>query len=170
MALDYQSILPATPTLELALEVRLRFYPLPKMHDVPGGGGKGIVVVQSGEFNGPGLAGTVEPASGGDFATFRADGIVLLDARYMLTEQDGTPIYLYNRGFVWGRTPDAMARFSRIAAGDASQPVLPSEYYFRTMTTFDAPRGKHDWLTRHAFIGSGARLTEGNVVRYYKVL
>jgi hypothetical protein len=160
---------PEMPSLELALEVRLRFYPLPKMVDVPAGGNKGIVVVESGSFAGPNLRGTVVSASGGDFATFRADGVVLLDARYMLMEEDGTPIFLYNRGFVWGRDPGVMPRFSRVAAGEAGVSVDPSEYYFRTTTTFDAPQGRHEWLTRHAFVGAGARLKDGNLVRYYKV-
>jgi len=166
---DRPQVGPETPSLELALEVRLHFYPLPKMLDVPAGGSKGVVVVESGTFSGPGLSGTVIPASGGDFATFRADGVVLLDARYMLMEEDGTPIFLYNRGFVWGRDPGVMPRFSRVAAGEAGVRVDPSEYYFRTMTTFDAPQGKHEWLTRHAFVGAGARLKDGNLVRYYKV-
>jgi len=166
---DLSEARPETPSLELAMEVRLRFHPLPKMLDVPAGGSKGVVVVDSGIFRGPGLSGTVVPASGGDFATFRADGVVLLDARYMLIEDDGTPIYLHNRGFVWGRDPGVMPRFSRVAAGEAGVSVDPSEYYFRTMTSFDAPHGKHEWLTRHAFIGAGARLKDGNVVHYYKV-
>jgi len=166
---DFSNITTATPRLELALEVRLRFDPLPRMRGVPTGGDKGIVVVRSGEFDGPALRGSVVPASGGDFATFRADGVVMLDARYMLTEEDGTSIFLYNRGFVWGRHPGAMEKFSALANGRSTEMVEPSEYYFRTMTTFDAPAGKHDWLCRHVFVGTGARLKDGNFVRYYKI-
>lgn len=160
---------PNDPTLELALEVQLKFHPLPKMQEVPGGGTKGIVVVDAGTFSGPRLSGTVVPASGGDFASFRADGVVVLDARYMLVEEDGTAIFLYNRGFIWGREPDVMSRFSRVAAGHSDVSVDPSEYYFRTMTSFDAPKGKHDWLTRHVFVGAGARLSDGNLIRYFKI-
>jgi len=170
MTLDQDmQVLPEVPVLDLAFEVRLKFSPLPKMEDTPGGGRKGIVVVEAGTFRGPLLNGTVVPSSGGDFATFRSDGVVMLDARYMLLEEDGTAIFLYNRGFVWGRSPDVMPRFSRVAAGHPDASVEPSEYYFRTMTSFDAPKGKHDWLTRHAFIGAGARLKDGNLVRYYKI-
>ncbi len=35
------------------------------------------------------------------------------------------------------------------------------------MTTFEAPIGKHDWLTRHVFIGVGERKPDGNYVKYY---
>ncbi len=38
------------------------------------------------------------------------------------------------------------------------------------MTTFEAPTGKHDWLARHAFVGVGRRTTEGDAIRYYKIV
>lgn len=167
---DQIEAVPDMPGMEFALEVRLRFHPLPRLKDLPTGPDKGMVTVSAGEFRGPTLNGTVLPASGGDYATFRSDGVVQLDARYLLQEADGTPIMLHNRGFIWGRTPDVMPRFSRIANGASDERVDPSEYYFRTLTSFDVPKGKHDWLARHAFIGAGARLTDGNVVRYYKIL
>jgi hypothetical protein len=167
---DDADMLPEMPGLELALEVRLRFHPLPRLSGLPTGGDKGLVIVDAGAFRGPALNGTVTPASGGDYASFRADGVVMLDARYLLIEADGTPIMLHNRGFVWGRTPGVMERFSRIARGQSDESVDPADYYFRTMTSFDVPTGKHDWLARHAFIGAGARLKDGNLVRYYKVI
>lgn len=161
---------PIQPALEFVLEVRLRFNALPKIADMPVGGERGTVCVQSGEFSGPQLRGTVLPASGCDHAFFRPDGVVSLNARYLLQEEDGSLIMLQNQGFVWGRSEEVMRRFSRIANGQSTETVDPSEYYFRTMTTFETSRGKHDWLTRHVFVGSGARLRDGNLVRYYKAL
>lgn len=167
---DDVDVVPETPALELAFEVRLRFHPLPRLRGLPGGSDKGIVVVTEGAFRGRDLNGIVLPSSGGDYAAFRADGVVQLDARYMLQEADGTPIVLHNRGYVWGRAPEVMARFSRIANGARDETVAPAEYYFRTCATFDVPQGPHDWLGRHIFIGVGARLADGNIVRYYKTL
>jgi hypothetical protein len=167
---DTVDVLPETPSLELAFEVRLRFHPLPRLRNLPHGSDKGMVVVDAGEFRGPDLNGIVLPASGGDYASFRADGVVQLDARYMLQENDGTPIMLHNRGFLWGRSPDVMPRFSRIANGLSDEKVTPAEYYFRTCATFDVPQGPHDWLGKHIFVGVGARLPDGNIVRYYKTL
>lgn len=167
---DGLDVAPDAPALELVMEVRLRFSPLPRLKNLATGSDKGMVVVGKGAFRGPTLNGTVHPASGGDYATFRADGVVQLDARYLLQEADGTPIMLHNRGFIWGRSPEVMARFSRIANGLSDENVDPSEYYFRTLTSFDVPAGKHDWLGRHVFVGSGARLKDGNLVRYYKLL
>jgi hypothetical protein len=32
------------------------------------------------------------------------------------------------------------------------------------------PAGKHDWLTKHVFIGVGERRPDGNVLRYYALI
>jgi hypothetical protein len=158
------------PTFEFAFEVRLRFRPLPKVKDMPSGGDRGMVVLEGGEFEGPLLSGIALPGSGGDFCHFRPDGVLAGDARYLLQEKDGSVFMLNTRAFIWGRGAEVMAKFERIAHGLSKEQVLPEEVYFRTMTTFEAPRGKHDWLARHAFIGVGRRTSEGNAIRYYKAL
>jgi len=172
--LDADVITPAqdafSPQLEFALEVRLRFRPLPKVENMPSGGDRGMVSLDGGEFDGPQLSGIAVPASGGDFCLFRSDGVLALDARYVLQERDGSVFMLNTRGYIWGRSAEVMAKFERIAHGLSTEQVLPDEVYFRTMTTFEAPTGKHDWLARHAFVGVGRRTTEGNVIRYYKVM
>lgn len=158
------------PQSEFAFEVRLRFRPLPKVRDMPSGGDRGMVVLEGGEFEGPELAGIALPGSGGDFCLFRPDGVLAGDARYLLQENDGSVFMLNTRAYIWGRTPEVMEKFERIAHGLSQEEVLPEEVYFRTMTTFEAPKGKHDWLARHAFIGVGRRTHEGNAIRYYKIL
>jgi len=158
------------PQLEFAFEVRLRFRPLPKVKDMPAGGDRGMVALDGGEFEGPEISGIALPASGGDFALFRPDGVVVGDARYLLQESDGSVFMLNTRAYIWGRSPEVMKKFERIAHGLSQEEVLPEEVYFRTMTTFEAPTGKHDWLARHAFLGVGRRTGEGNAIRYYKVL
>lgn len=161
---------PFAPQFEFAMEVRLRFRPLPKVVNMPTGGDRGMVALDGGEFEGPLLKGIAIPASGGDFCHFRADGVLGADARYLLQEQDGSVFMLTTRGFIWGRSAEVMAKFERIAHGLSKEEVTPEEVYFRTMTTFEAPIGKHDWLARHAFVGVGRRTAEGNAIRYYKVL
>jgi hypothetical protein len=52
----------------------------------------------------------------------------------------------------------------------AGPPVDPSEYYLRAFPAFEVEAGKHDWLTRHVFIGIGERKTDGNLIRYYALL
>jgi hypothetical protein len=158
------------PQFEFALEIRLRFRPLPKVTDMPSGGDRGMVVLDGGEFDGPNLSGIALPGSGGDFCLFRPDGVLAGDARYLLQEKDGSVFMLNTRAYIWGRTPEVMAKFERIAHGLSDEKVEREEVYFRTMTTFETPKGKHDWLARHAFVGVGRRTAEGNAIRYYKVV
>ena len=46
-------------------------------------------------------------------------------------------------------------------------PVPHEDYYLRAQPSFETSVGKHDWLTRHVFIGVGERRPDGNYVRYY---
>ena len=154
------------PRLEFVMEVRLTF---PEVHTIaphPNGGMRSAVLVSGGHFEGPKLKGRAVPGSGGDYAYFRPDDVAVFDARYLLEEDDGTPILLTNRGFLWGRQPETMARLRDMAfAGGATVP--PEEYYLRGNPTFEVPVGKHDWLTKHVFIGVGERRADGNLLRYY---
>jgi hypothetical protein len=109
------------------------------------------------------------PGSGGDYAYFRPDDVAVFDARYLLEEDDGTIILLNNKGFLWGRKPDTMARL-RDWAFNNGQPVPHDEYYLRGNPTFECPIGKHDWLTKHVFIGVGERRSDGNLLRYYALV
>jgi hypothetical protein len=157
------------PKLEFAFEVRLRFTRVQVIPDMPSGAGRGAVYVDSGEFSGPRLCGRAVPNSGGDYALFRPDGVLAFDARYMLEENDGTLILLHNRGYLWGRHPDTMDKLKAMAF--ASGPVVPhGEYYLRAFPTFEVAKGKHDWLTRHVFVGIGERKADGNLIRYYSLL
>ena len=156
------------PKLEFAFEVRLQFAQSVLIEQMPSGAGRGGTYLGTGVFEGPKLKGTAVPNSGGDNALFRPDGVLGLDARYMLQEDDGTLILLYNRGYIWGRKPDTMTRYRAIASGG---PLVPfSEYYFRTTPIFEVEKGKHDWLTRYVFVGIGERTPDGNRIRYYALL
>jgi len=154
------------PRMELVMEVRLTFPEVYNMAPLPGGGMRTAVLVQGGVFEGPLLKGRAIPGSGGDYAYWRGDDVACLDARYLLEEEDGTAIMLMNRGFLWGRKPDTMARL-RDWAFNNGDPVPHDEYYLRSSTSFECAAGKHDWLTKHVFIGVGERKADGNLLRYY---
>ncbi len=109
------------------------------------------------------------PGSGGDYAYFRPDDVAVFDARYMLEEEDGTLILLNNRGFLWGRKPDTMQKL-RDWAFKGGAPVPHEEYYLRGNPTFECSVGKHDWLTKHVFVGVGERRADGNRLRYYALV
>lgn len=153
------------PKLEFAMEIRLRLRPRLRIDPLPVGGARLSVPVGEGEFEGPRLKGRVLPG-GGEFPHVREDGVFCFDARYHLEEEDGTVIYIQNRGYRHG-SPEVMERLWALRPGDV---VDPSEYYFRSITLFETAPGKHDWLARHVFVGVGGRNEKGNLLRYYQVL
>jgi hypothetical protein len=157
------------PKLEFVFQVRLHFTRVQNIPNMPTGAGRGAVYVDSGVVEGPRLNGHVTPASGGDWALFRPDGVLSTDARYMLQENDGTLILLHNRGYLWGRTPDVMPRI-RDWIFNGGPEVPHAEYYLRSHPTFEVESGKHDWLMRHVIIGIGERKGDGNLIRYFAVL
>jgi len=154
------------PRMEFVVEVRLQFPEVYSMAPVPRGGMRSAVLVKGGTFEGPHLKGRAIPGSGGDYAYFRPDDVACFDARYLLEEEDGTVILLENKGHLWGRKPDTMQRLRDWAFANGD-PVAHEEYYLRSSTTFECPVGKHDWLTKHVFIGVGERKSDGNRLRYY---
>ncbi len=92
-----------TPRFKFAPQIRLRFIRLQTLTHLPSGGARSAVYGDCRESSGPRLQGTAVPSSGGDYACFRPDDTAVLDARYMLQEQDGTLILLPNKGFLWVR-------------------------------------------------------------------
>jgi hypothetical protein len=156
------------PVLEFAFAITLRFTRVSAILDTPAGGWRSGVYVDSGEVDGPRLKGRAVPNSGGDYAYFRPDDTAVFDARYMLEADDGTLIYMQNRGYLWGRRPDTMQRLRQFAF-EGGKPVPHSQYYLRATPTFETPKGKHDWLARHVFVGIGERRADGNHVRYFVV-
>ena len=150
------------PRFEYAMSVKIKLKPKIAVGEMPKGGDRYFVEILEGTFEGPRLKGKVLPG-GGDWAHARPDGTLDFDARYNLQHEDGSVIYLQNRGFRWGST-EVMARLARREQAD------PSEYYMRVAPSFEVAKGPHDWLTRHVFVGIGDKIPEGNVIHYYKML
>lgn len=98
--------------------------------------------------SGPLLNGKLVDYSGADWPVVRPDGVVELNAHYMIETDDGAPIYIRNLGYVHGPLRAAGQ------AGDET-PAIPG--YFRCTPYFRAPDGPHDWLNRTVIIGIGQR-------------
>jgi hypothetical protein len=145
------------PRLEYAFSVRIEFKERLRFEPTTPMGGRVYVPVTGGTVSGPRLQGRVMPYSGADWARGRTDGVAELNAHYMLEASDGTPIYLYNRGYLYGRDDQGrpLARPADGAAKDGFA-IKPSTYFFIT-PTFDTPIGPHDWLTRTVILGRGTR-------------
>jgi hypothetical protein len=119
---------------------------------LPSGSSQGYTPAIGGTISGPRLSGSVVPHSGADYATVRIDGVIELKAHYLLEADDGTRIYVENKGFL-----------VRPEAG-AAQPA-----YFRLTPYFRVPQGPHDWLERTVIVGGGERRTgpDRTLFRYY---
>jgi hypothetical protein len=152
------------PTLKLAFSVRLDFGEGPRVRFVPGGKAftRGFVSVAGGEVSGERLSGRVIPCSGGDWPLIWSSGLIEFEAHYMLEAQDGTPIYICNRGIAWS-DPQVMARI------EAGESVDPGDTYCRITPRFEAPEGAHDWLNRTIFVGVAERRGTSTAFDYYAV-
>lgn len=122
---------------------------------LPGGASQGYTPASGGTIRGPRLNGTVMPGSGADYARVRSDGTIELEAHYLLRADDGTLIYIHNRGYL-----------VRPAAGE------PQPAYFKLTPYFRVPEGPHDWLSRTVIVGGGERRSDPDrtLFRYYALV
>lgn len=97
-------------------------------------GKRNIVPITGGRFEGPNIRGEVIPG-GWDWQLQRADGCSDVKADYMLRTDDGAVINILNLGALCPPKP--------------GEPLTA-----RTIVHFEAPTGKYDWLSKHAFVGT----------------
>ena len=97
-------------------------------------GTRRIIPITGGHFEGPNIKGEVMPG-GWDWQLTRADGCTDVKADYFLKTDDGVVINVVNTGV--------------ICTGEGGAP-LP----VRTHPVFEAPRGKYEWLSQAAFVGT----------------
>ena len=149
------------PRLEFVCELNVRVGPALTVGETPHGIRR-IIPITGGTFSGPNMKGTIING-GADWQLMRQDGTTEVNALYTLKTDDGTLIYVNNKG-IRVATP-AVAK--RIANGEA---VNPSDYYFRTLPTFETPPGKYDWLTKTLFVSKGIRNPDGVIIQIWKIL
>ncbi len=125
-------------------------------------GTRRIVYATGGTIEGPKVKGVVLPG-GGDWATVRPDGGIVLDVRAACRTDDGYIIYVYYRGLCTIQ----VGMLGRILGGEA---VDPSEYYFRTTPVFETASQKYDWLNRIVAVGIGQFLPTGVAYKVYTIL
>jgi hypothetical protein len=154
---------PLQPRLEHAFSIGIELTKAHWLKPSSQGATRAAIFPASGVVEGPRLNGKVVPMSGGDYPLVRPNGVIDFDARYLIEADDGTIIYLQNRGYRWG-SEEVMARLAR------QEPVDPHEYYMRTSPKFDAPEGPHEWLSRHVFVGVAEKIPKANRIHYFVVL
>lgn len=95
-----------------------------------------VVPLAGGTVHGPGLAGRIVEG-GADWQWRRADGVLEINAHYVIEADDGALIEVHSEGLRHGR-PEVMAALQR---GDD---VPASAYFFRTFVRFTT--GAPAWL------------------------
>ncbi|HEY1899106.1 MAG TPA: DUF3237 domain-containing protein [Steroidobacteraceae bacterium] len=148
------------PDLTLLLEIRATLETPILVGEVPEGTRR-VVPVSGGTFEGSRLRGTLVPG-GADWQYLRHDGVMIVEAQYLLRTDDGVIIQVNNRGMRHG--PDEVMR--RLSAGE---PVAAAEYYFRATPQLTAPAGRYAWLNRRMFLCSGARYPDAVMLWFYEV-
>lgn len=150
---------PVTPALEFAFRIEAMIDPA-----LVGGAGRNgvrrITPITGGTVSGPSLNGTVI-SGGADFEIVRADGNSIVEAHYALRAEDGTVIYILNKGIMTA-SPEAWVRIN------ANEPIAPEEYYFRCTPVFDAPEGPYVWLSDNIFVASCAFTSDRVVIDVYR--
>ena len=139
--------------LEHVFDVRIDFGERFTFGPIVGNARQGYTPPMGGLIEGPRLNGRIVPMSGADYATVRADGIVDFNAHYLMQANDGTYIYIVNRGYL------------------EPSPGGGHPRYFVCTPQFKVPIGPHDWLTRTVIVGSGERHSnpDHTIFRYYAV-
>jgi hypothetical protein len=152
------------PTLDLAFHVRLDFGDGPRLRFRPEATAftRGFVAVTGGAMLGPRLTGRVVPFSGGDWPRIWDSGLIEFEAHYLMEADDGTPIYIHNRGIAWS----SLEVLARIEPGET---VDPGDSYCRITPRFEAPAGPHAWLNRTIFVGTAERQGSSTHFAYYAV-
>jgi hypothetical protein len=125
-------------------------------------GHRRINPIIGGSVTGPRLNGRVLPG-GADYEWVRTDGSSVLQAHYVLEATDGTPIYIHNKG-LFIASPEILRRI------DAGEAVEDDFYYFRCSPIFEAPEGKHGWLSDRIFVGKGMFKQSHVIVKVFQVL
>lgn len=155
---------------EHAFDVRMNFdkrWTTGKIH--ANGPDHGYTSLAAGStVSGPLLNGQLVDYSGADWPVIRTDGVVELNAHYMIEAEGGELIYIRNMGYVHGplRTADQ---------GPDEEPAIGR--YFRCTPYFRAPAGKYEWMNRSVIVGVGKRVPkltpedepDHSIVRYYVI-
>ena len=149
------------PKLEFAFQLKIKVASALEMGVIPAGTRR-VIPITGGSFEGPAIKGTIAPG-GYDWQIIRNDGVADLDARYVLTTDDGAFITIINKGLRHG--PKEVMQ--KLAKGEK---VDPSLYYFRSIPSFETSETKYDWLTKSIFLATGIREPELVIIQVWKVL
>ncbi len=137
------------PDLEPLMRLAVEVGEIISLGAVPTGERR-VVAITGGTFdNDAGWRGRVLPG-GADWQLLRSDGVLEVDARYVLQDTTGAHVQVISRGLRHG-PPQVIAALAR------GETVERSQYYFRTAMRFETAAGELQHLNRLVAVGLGAR-------------
>lgn len=125
-------------------------------------GERRVVSILGGTFEGSGMRGEVLPG-GADWQIARTDGVLDLDARYALKEQEGGLVRVVSQGYRHGSS-DVLAALAR------GEEVDPTAYFFRTVMRFETGAPYLDWLNRTIAVATAERKARQVLLSAYRLL
>jgi hypothetical protein len=152
---------PAAPQLEFIASGRI-FVDKPRVVGVTRQSERRVVPITGGTFDGPRLQAVVV-GGGADWQIDDGEGVLAIEARYIVETHDGVTISIVNRGLRHA-SPSVSAKLA------AREIVSPSEYYFRASPTFDAPPGAYGWMRESLFLSAGRREPNAVCLDIFRVL
>lgn len=129
-----RAAVPDEPGLEFVYEAIVSLESTMEVGRTPLGTRRRVPII-GGSFAGPRIKGKVL-AGGADWQLQRADNWTVIEADYMMQADDGALIHVRNVGLTNSKVPGAPQR------------------YLRTVPSFEAPEGPHEWLNRAIFVGT----------------
>jgi hypothetical protein len=141
------------PQLDFVYEATVGVAPLEEVGEVTSGHQR-IIPITGGSFEGPNIRGKVIPGAA-DWNLVRNDGVTVVSASYFLRTDDGVYIKILNQGvnpaLPAGAAPPSRPRF--------------------TIPSFEAPKGRYDWLNKSVFVGTLTSGAPGSVrIRVFKLI
>ncbi len=148
------------PALHFFTELSVEVTPAIEVGATPSGQRRLIPIV-GGTVTGDGWAGVVVPG-GADFQRIVTPRLAELDARYVLETTEGERLFVQNRAL---RVADP-ADTQRLIRGE---PVDPARIYFRCQPLIETAAERFAWVNERVFVGTGMRLPDRVVMRFYEV-
>lgn len=125
-------------------------------------GERRVVGIVGGAFQGPELEGEILPG-GADWQINRDDGVLDLDARYVLKERRGGLIRVVSQGYRHG-SPETLAALAR------GEDVPAERYFFRVTMRFETGAPALGWLNRTIAVATAERKARQVLIAAYRLL
>jgi uncharacterized protein DUF3237 len=125
-------------------------------------GERRVVGIVGGGFQGPEIEGEILPG-GADWQINRHDGVLDLDARYVLKERRGGLIRVVSQGYRHG-SPETLAALAR------GEDVPADRYFFRVTMRFETGAPGLEWLNRTIAVATAERKARQVLITAYRLL